>query len=149
VTFVFTVIVTVMYLLTLAVYQLYGNTEAELWQRGSWHCTLYDFQAKFSFAIAKQGQLWRLITPIFLHNNTVHLFWNVISLFMIGFTVEKMMPSKLKFSLFIVLGGSAANLLSAVAGRYHISVGSSGVVFTMLGALVLWFTLNFKAMGGF
>jgi len=58
-----------------------------------------------------------------------------------------MMLSKFKFILLLVLGGTGANLLNAVVRREHVTVGASGVVFVMLGALMLWFIVNFYRMG--
>jgi len=149
VTFGFTAIMGVVYLLTLKAYHSSGDPKAELWQRDSWDCTLYDFQAKFTYAISKQGQLWRLITPMFLHNSAYHLLWNLILAWRIGFQLEKMVPSKLRFILLLILGGAGANLLSAVAGCEQISVGSSGAVFAMLGAEVLEFSLQYNHKYGF
>ena len=65
------------YLLQVAAFALFHTS--------SWACFLYHLGAKYTFAIARQYQLWRLIAPIFLHSSFGHLAGNVISLLMAGF----------------------------------------------------------------
>jgi rhomboid protease GluP len=112
-----------------------------------WQCTLYDFQAKYTYAISNKYEVWRLITPIFLHQNWVHLFWNVFSLFMIGFVVESEVRTKANFVTILLLGGIAGNLFSAWAKPYSIGVGASASIFALLGVLIIWVWLHFHEMG--
>lgn len=63
-----------------------GNSGGDL-QR--WICTLHTFQAKYTYDITHRYEVWRLFTAVFLHNSFLHLFWNVFSILMIGFTVEQ------------------------------------------------------------
>jgi GlpG protein len=42
-----------------------------------------------SFAALRQGQLWRLITPLFLHGNMFHLFFNMFFIFLLGSMIER------------------------------------------------------------
>ena len=59
----------------------------------NWNCLLYGFGAQFTFAVTHKYQVWRLVTPIFVHNSFRHLFFNSFSLLMIGFVVEAEMQS--------------------------------------------------------
>jgi rhomboid protease GluP len=87
--------------------------------------------------------VWRLFTPIFLHNNWIHLFWNIFSLFMIGFVVESEIQTPRKYLILLLTGGVAGNLFSAWAKPYSIGVGASAAIFAVLGALCVWVWLNF------
>ena len=58
---------------------------------------------------------------------------NLLSLLMVGFTVEKYLQSKLKFALLILIGGIGGNLFSDVANPYSVSVGASGAIYAITG----------------
>ena len=86
------------------------------------------------------GQYWRLITAMFLHGDgtpqgtLLHLFVNLLSLYNIGRIFELMFGSR-RFVVIYFLAGIAASVTSAM----HIegsSVGASGAIFGILGALV-------------
>lgn len=86
------------------------------------------------------GQYWRLLTAMFLHGDgtpqgtLLHLFVNLMSLFNIGRIFELMFGSR-RYVLIYFLAGLAASVTSAL----HIegsSVGASGAIFGILGALV-------------
>lgn len=90
--------------------------------------------------IWENGQYWRLVTAMFLHGDgtpqgtLLHLFVNLMSLFNIGRIFELMFGSR-RFVLIYFLAGIAASVTSAL----HIegsSVGASGAIFGILGALV-------------
>src|SRR5258707_276237 len=50
--------------------------------------TLMAFGVKSNAAIDK-GEIWRLITPIFIHIGLLHLFFNSYALWIVGPQVEK------------------------------------------------------------
>lgn len=66
---------------------------------------------------------------------------------MVGFTVEKQISTKLRYLWICLLGGLAGNLLSAVANPYSVGVGASGAIFSIVGALGIYYKLNFHRMG--
>ena len=91
ITFAFVLLCIGMFILTKVVdATIMGNKEGD---QERWVCTLHTFQAKFTYDITKKYQVWRLITAVFLHNGVLHLFWNMFSTLMIGFTVEQQMQS--------------------------------------------------------
>lgn len=81
-----------------------------------------------------QGQYWRLITPIFLHGGLVHLFVNMYSLYIIGPDVETMF-GRAKFLYIYLIAGILGNIAS-FAFCPNISIGASGAIFGLLGALL-------------
>ena len=58
---------------------------------------------------ALSGQVWQFVTYMFLHGDPMHLFLNMVALFIFGFTIEKTLGRKKYLTLFFVSG-----ILSAV-----------------------------------
>lgn len=85
------------------------------------------------------GQLWRLVTAMFLHADVLHLLFNGWALFQLGALVELWMGSR-RFALVYFVSGLAGSLASVgwdlVSGQAVPSVGASGAVFGLLGALI-------------
>ena len=59
---------------------------------------------KDCFKIKEEYQVWRLITPVFLHANFMHLFSNSLSTFMLGSGVEASLKFKRTMLLYFVSG---------------------------------------------
>jgi rhomboid protease GluP len=88
--------------------------------------------AKVSSAIA-QGQAWRVITPVFIHAGAGHVFINMYSLYAIGPAVERFFGRPRTLAIYLLSG--AAGVLLSLAFSPHVSVGASGAIFGLLGAL--------------
>ncbi|TNV76496.1 hypothetical protein FGO68_gene3186 [Halteria grandinella] len=141
VTFTFTALLTLIYILQLIFYYtgIFGRNTG-------WPCLLYKLGAKYTYAISKEYQLWRLITPVFLHSNFMHLFWNVLSFWMVGFQVEtSIIQSKMKYTLLLAIGGISGNLLSSVLSTEDFGVGASSSLFAVLAYLAFTFITNFNS----
>jgi rhomboid protease GluP len=78
------------------------------------------------------GQLWRLITPMFLHGSISHLAINMFSLFYIGPSVERFYRRWRYLALFLI-GGFAGNVMSFIFTASP-SLGASTAIFGLLGA---------------
>lgn len=87
-----------------------------------------------------QGQYWRLITPVFLHLNLLHLLMNEYSLYLLGPLVEKTY-GKLRFLIIYIIAGITGNIASAYFLPDVLSIGASGAIFGLLGA---WLYLGLK-----
>ena len=85
--------------------------------------------------LVKAGQLYRLVTCMFLHAGITHLLLNMYSLFVVGPKVEDFF-GKTKFLLIYFLAGISGSLLSVGINGNAISVGASGAIFGLFGALV-------------
>lgn len=87
--------------------------------------------------LVQQGEWWRLLSAAFLHSGVLHLLMNMIGLWATGVTVERIYGHK--FFLLIYLGagllGSAASL--HFSAQKAVSVGASGAVFGVAGALLV------------
>jgi rhomboid protease GluP len=81
-----------------------------------------------------QGQLWRLITPIFLHSDQtiLHIAFNMYALFAIGPTLERFYGRWRYLALFM-LSGFAGNVMSFMFTQSP-SLGASTAIFGLLGA---------------
>ena len=80
-----------------------------------------------------EGQWWRLITPIFLHQSFTHLLFNGFSLAIFGPTLERYIGS-LKFVLFFLFTGLIANIATFfLKPLTYIHIGASGAIFGILG----------------
>lgn len=91
--------------------------------------------------LVKSGQVYRLITYAFLHGGLVHLITNMYSLYIIGSQIENNY-GKLKFIFIYLVSALTGGLLSALFNN-NISIGASGAIFGLLGALV-YFGFHFR-----
>ncbi len=95
--------------------------------------SLMEAGANFGPAI-RAGEYWRLVTSMFLHGGLVHLALNAWALFQLGSLFELLMgPSRMLLVYFA--SGIAGSLASAVF-THTPSVGASGAIFGLLGALI-------------
>ena len=88
------------------------------------------------------GQVWRLLTSAFLHGNILHLLVNMYSLWIIGSQVETYI-GKWKFLVIYLLSAIMGSLFSIVFYANSISIGASGALFGLMGAL-LYFGYHYR-----
>ena len=85
------------------------------------------------------GEYYRLITAAFLHADAVHLFNNMLLLYFCGEIVEKTLGKPRALILYL-LSAVCGNLLSAAyelsTQNYYTSIGASGAVFGLTGAML-------------
>jgi len=108
--------------------------------------SLITLGANVNYLVA-DGQVWRLVTAIFLHGSILHLFVNMYSLNSIGNEIEYVF-GKWKLFLVFILAGISGNVFSfllsisnlsngfVAINTPHISVGASGAIFGLLGYLL-------------
>lgn len=88
------------------------------------------------------GEYYRLLSAALVHGNLIHLAVNMYSLWVLGTQLEPLLGRARFLALYVVgaVGGSAASYaLNApiVDGRFLFSsVGASGAIFALLGAMV-------------
>lgn len=88
-------------------------------------------------AIALDNEYWRLLTAAFLHGSVLHILFNMYVLFVIGQSLERILGHVRYVVLYLVaaLGGSVASYV--FSDFMTISVGASGAIFGLMGALVV------------
>lgn len=112
-----------------------------LWGNGSEDSiTLLLFGANFR-VLVQAGQVWRLVTSMFLHIGLAHLIVNMYSLLIIGKQLESFL-GKWKF-LIVYLGSGILGSLLSVVVHTSISAGASGAIFGLLGSL-LYFGYHYR-----
>lgn len=91
------------------------------------------------------GGFYRLFTSMFLHGSVQHLFSNMIVLYYVGEMVEREL-GPFPYAVLYLLSGLAGNIFSAgyelMTGNFGSSVGASGAVFGVEGALLLLVMLH-------
>ena len=110
---------------------------------------MYKSGAKIAYPIAKNFELHRLIVPMMMHVNFYHVFWNALTFFFVGFSVETFINDNKKYISLLLLGAVGGNLFSAVVDPYDLGVGASTSLFAVIGCLTIWFFINFYRMGPF
>ena len=83
----------------------------------------------------EMGQYWRFFTAMFLHGDLTHVGFNMYSLWALGSTVERILP-KWKYLTLYILTGLGASFLSHLMHGNVVSIGASGAIFGLLGALI-------------
>jgi membrane associated rhomboid family serine protease len=80
------------------------------------------------------GQVWRLLTAALLHENLIHLTFNMVALWFVGSVLEPLLGRSRFAALFVIsaLGGSTGSMLAHPVNV--LSVGASGAVFGLFGA---------------
>lgn len=96
------------------------------------------------------GQWHRLVSPVFLHGGAMHLFSNLFSLWRVGPLVEAAYGPARTAVLYLLsgVGGNLAGLWFSSNPR-GMSIGASGAVFGMMGAVVGYVGRNSRALGSY
>ena len=84
-----------------------------------------------------RGWFWQLITAMFVHANIVHLTGNMFFLLIFGLRAEELFNTKEYLAIYL-LSGLAGNLLTLLRGPEMISVGASGAIFGLFGAVTIY-----------
>ncbi|MEM5804649.1 MAG: rhomboid family intramembrane serine protease [Candidatus Aenigmatarchaeota archaeon] len=77
---------------------------------------------------------WTLITSIFLHGSLEHILYNMFALVLFGTVLESIIGHK-RFLVLFFVGGFFASIGAAIF--YNASLGASGAIFAILGALTM------------
>jgi rhomboid protease GluP len=81
------------------------------------------------------GQYWRLLTSAFVHAGPLHIALNMWCLFSLGRIAERLFGSWQTLCIYLITG-VGGSLLSVARGGPHISIGASGAIFGIAGALI-------------
>ena len=84
-------------------------------------------------SLVRSGQVYRLVTGIFMHGSIWHLLCNMYSLYVIGCATENYFGKK-KFLLIYLVSGIIGSMFSCIFNTGW-SLGASGAIFGLMGAL--------------
>jgi membrane associated rhomboid family serine protease len=93
--------------------------------------------------LVAHGDWWRLITAAFLHAGLLHSAFNMLALWWFGAPVENYL-GRLRFLLLYLVSGLAGSAGALVANPTAVTVGASGAIFGILGAMLI---LEYQATG--
>lgn len=84
-------------------------------------------------SLVRSGQVYRLVTEMFMHGSIWHLLCNMYSLYVIGCATENYFGKK-KFLLIYFVSGIIGSMFSCIFNTSW-SLGASGAIFGLMGAL--------------
>src|SRR5579864_558666 len=87
------------------------------------------------------GEWWRLLTYMFLHGGAMHIFFNMWCLWDLGRLCESLY-GRWTFAAIYLITGVAGGLASIAWNPRVLSVGASGAIFGLAGALIASFYLG-------
>jgi rhomboid protease GluP len=101
---------------------------------------VYNIGSMDAESVFVNHEFYRLITAIFLHGDIEHIVSNMIFLVGLGQMVECAI-GHIRFTAIYMLSGLGASifsmLYSEISGKYYSSVGASGAIFGLIGALFI------------
>jgi membrane associated rhomboid family serine protease len=112
----------------------------------SFYPSVTKWGVKLSDKIRNGDELYRLVSPMFLHGGIAHLMTNSYSLSSVGPDVERYFGSG-RFLATYLISGIAGNYLSAMRSP-NPSLGASGAVFGIVGAYFTFLIRNEDQFGG-
>ena len=96
--------------------------------------------------LIRQGQLWRLLTPVLVHGSLTHIGFNMYALFSFGTGLERHFGHK-RFLALYLLGAFTGNVMSFLFVSNN-SLGASTAIFGLLGAEGVFLYQNRKLFAG-
>jgi membrane associated rhomboid family serine protease len=136
----------------LLMWEASGLSTSSLWEAFP-EPVLLAFGAKTNELIRNKHEWWRLVTPVFIHVNLLHLLFNMYGLWVLGPWVEKLYGSA-KFVVFWVVTGVLGVVASYLTVQPELSrgplgafifkttdqpsAGASGALFGLIGVLFVF-----------
>jgi membrane associated rhomboid family serine protease len=111
------------------------------WQQ---HPAFAENNLIFSLSNLEKGRVWTLFAALFVHANVLHLFGNMLFLFVFGNTLEKTVGPRKLLAIFFTGG-----LVSFILGPLFLPSGSgmlgaSAAIFALAGCVMLVRPLRFS-----
>lgn len=91
------------------------------------------------------GEIWRFLTPAFLHGSILHLGFNMYALFSIGPSLERKY-GWVSFILLYAMSAIFGNVLSFLLSQ-NVSLGSSTAIFGLIAAQGVYIYKNRHLLG--
>ncbi len=117
------------------------------YQGAAWNVALITLGANVPFLVSS-GEVWRLLTSVFLHGGLMHIGFNMWALLAVGPLVEEMYGSRKFLFMYILagIGGSAGSWIWRL-GTWAPGIGASGALFGLIGIAMIWGWRRGGAMG--
>lgn len=99
--------------------------------------TIYEFGGLYGISLQNDwSQLWRLVSPIFVHIGWEHFFFNMMSLYILGYRAEEILGTW-KFLLLYLLSGIMGNVFVLFFTPDVVSAGASTSLFGLFGVMAI------------
>ena len=93
----------------------------------------------------RQGQVYRLIAPIFLHVNFLHFFGNMLAIFMFVTRIEHSFGLVRTFLIYM-LSGIGGNIFSALIDSTDVKAGASTSLYGVIGVIIGYMIINWSGL---
>lgn len=135
-------VILIMFILTLSIGGIYTAGGFLQTNRG----TMLDLGAMEQHDLLN-GQVYRLISAVFLHWNFIHIFFNSVALLSCMSFMEKSYGIIATIGIFM-LGGIGGNIFSASVNSlsYSVYAGASTAIFAIVGAWISFMILNWQGL---
>ncbi|GAA5361448.1 rhomboid family intramembrane serine protease [Streptococcus uberis] len=98
---------------------------------------VFQFGGMFGLVVkSTPSQLWRLVTPIFIHIGWEHFLINSLTLYFVGQLAESIWGSRF-FLLLYVLSGIMGNVMTLFFTPHVVAAGASTSLFGLFAAIVV------------
>lgn len=104
--------------------------------------SLNGFGALIPALVVFQDEYWRLFTCAFLHAGVFHLLFNMWALYIAGGYLERVIGSVRFALLYFISGFAGSALVLAASSPGTVTVGASGAIFGLFGALFVYAYMN-------
>jgi len=98
--------------------------------------TLIRYGANHGFLVLAEQEQWRLLSHVLLHGGLIHLGFNMWALWALGRHVELIYGSGRLLYVYIFAGFAGGFASAVIRPDAVLSVGASGAIFGLLGALL-------------
>ncbi|UNO40981.1 rhomboid family intramembrane serine protease [Streptomyces sp. MST-110588] len=89
---------------------------------------------QFKLVGVAEGEWYRLLTAMFLHQQIMHIGFNMLSLWWLGPSLEAALGRVRYLALYLLSGLGGSALSYVLAAQNEPSLGASGAIFGLLGA---------------
>ena len=83
------------------------------------------------------GSWWQVLTNAFTHLDVLHIAFNMVALFMLGPQLERVLGRARFLALYLVSALTGSAMVMWFSSPYIITMGASGAIFGMMGAVLL------------
>jgi len=106
---------------------------------------ILDWGGNEAARVLLRREYWRLLTSVFVHCGWIHLAVNMWCLFNIGPLVERLYGNLAYIAIYLAAGIGGA-IASAATPPPKVSVGASGAIFGVLGALLSFLIIHRRSI---
>ena len=103
--------------------------------------------AMWAFGVAN-GEYWRMLTSAFLHSGLMHIAFNMFALYLFGPAIEEALGRAKYLLTYITLAVAASVWVYWLSPVNSSTVGASGVVFGLLGMVLVFMVRSKQDVSG-